>query len=188
MFCVEKKNKNSSSPYGLEREAVQFQSRRSWCSWCLLVLCTCVQAFPFSAFVSSFFISCSLISSFFLHYVLLFPPFLHYVLWLEVQVDDVTIVQVFNLARNRIIWKVIVKMWNYPLADLADEEDTVRLSEIKILINDPFEEFSSGEVFHYKDHLVRCEILYVWRVFNQMRASIINSNKNRNWFLDEQDV
>ena len=68
--------------------------------------------------------------------------------------DDVTVVQVFNLARNRIIRKVIDKMSNYPLADLADKEDTVRLSEIKILINDPFEELPSGEVFHYKDHLV----------------------------------
>ena len=60
--------------------------------------------FPFRApawtFLSSF------ISSFF-HYVLSFPPFLHYVLRLEIQVDYVTIVQVFNLARNRIIGKVI---------------------------------------------------------------------------------
>ena len=39
----------------------------------------------------------------FLHYVLLFPHFLHYVLRLEIQVDDVTVVQVFNLAGNRII-------------------------------------------------------------------------------------
>ena len=48
---------------------------------------------------SPFFALCSLISS-----------FLHYILWLEVQVDDVTVVQVFNLARNRIIWNVIVKI------------------------------------------------------------------------------
>ena len=129
----------------------------------------------------------------FLYHVLLFPPFfcimfsyflLFYIIFSGLRSRWTMWRSCRYSTWNWIIWKVIDttidKMWTYPLADLADKEDTVRLSEIKILINDPFEEFPSGEVFHYKDHLVWCEVPYVWMVFNQYRVSIINRNKNRN--------
>ena len=71
--------RNSSSLYGLEREAVLCQSRRSWCLLFPPVPCTCVDIsilfyfllfFTLCSLIFFFFILCSLISSF-LHYVLL---------------------------------------------------------------------------------------------------------------------